>query len=48
MRNLVNEEITDLDYCSTQDQMADIIIKPVKLEIFETLRRNRGVQVKMV
>lgn len=43
---LVNDGVIDLEYCRTQDQLADIMTKPVKLEVFEALRRNMGIQVK--
>lgn len=46
LRELVNDGIIELDYCSTQDQFSDIMTKAVKLETFEKLRRKMGVGAK--
>lgn len=43
LRELVNEGVIQLDYCTTQDQLSDIMTKAVKLEVFEKLRRRMGV-----
>lgn len=43
LRELVNDGIIQLDYCSTQDQLSDIMTKAVKLEVFERLRDRMGV-----
>lgn len=39
LRELVSEGVINLDYCSTQDQISDIMTKPVKLDAFEKLRK---------
>lgn len=46
LRELVSDEIIELEFCPTQDQLADIMTKAVKLEVFEKLRGYMGVQVK--
>ncbi|KAD1540679.1 hypothetical protein E3N88_42653 [Mikania micrantha] len=43
LRELVNEEKIQLVFCSTNDQVADVLTKPVKLEVFEKMRRLLGV-----
>ncbi|CAA7048461.1 unnamed protein product [Microthlaspi erraticum] len=45
LRELVNEEVIRLEYCHTQEQLSDIMTKPVKLEVFEKLRSEMGVGV---
>lgn len=42
LRNLVNDEIVKLEYCTTGNQVADIFTKPLKLEQFEKLRALLG------
>lgn len=39
-RELVNEGVILLEYCSTHEQVSDIMTKPVKLEVFKKLRKN--------
>ena len=46
LRELVNDEVISLDYCSTQVQFSDIMTKAVKLETFERLRGSLGVRAK--
>ncbi|XP_013632421.1 PREDICTED: uncharacterized mitochondrial protein AtMg00810-like [Brassica oleracea var. oleracea] len=46
LRELVNEGIISTEYCSTHEQLADIMTKPVKLEVFEKLRADIGVTLK--
>lgn len=46
LRELVSDEIIELEYCSTQDQLADVMTKAVKLDVFEKLRGYMGVEVK--
>ena len=46
LRELVNEGVIALEYCSTKEQLSDIMTKPVKLEVFERLRSNMGVGLK--
>jgi hypothetical protein len=43
LRDLVNEGIVELSYCNSQNQIADIMTKPIKLEQFEKLRGMLGV-----
>lgn len=43
LRELVNDGIIQLDYCSTQDQLSDIMTKALKLEVFARLRDRMGV-----
>lgn len=38
LRELVNGEIVKLKYCETENQVADIFTKSLKLELFEKLR----------
>lgn len=44
LRELVKEEEVNLVHCGTQDQIADIMTKPLKLETFIKLRKMLGVQ----
>ncbi|XP_020421230.1 uncharacterized protein LOC18775571 [Prunus persica] len=43
LRDLVAEETIDLVYCRSEDQVADILTKPLKLEAFEKLRGLLGI-----
>ena len=43
LRDLTNEGIIDLVYCRSEDQVADIMTKPLKLNAFEKLRGLLGV-----
>lgn len=43
LRDLVKEEV-NLVHCRTQDQVADIMTKPIKLDTFHKLKRMLGVQ----
>lgn len=43
LRDLVNDGIIQLSYCSTVEQASDIMTKAVKLETFEKLRMKLGV-----
>lgn len=36
-RDLVKDEVIKLSYCNTEEQIADIMTKPLKLEQFEKL-----------
>lgn len=40
LRNLTRDGVVDLKFCGTNDQLADIITKPLKLESFEKLREQ--------
>ncbi|KAE9611781.1 putative RNA-directed DNA polymerase [Lupinus albus] len=42
LRDLVNEGIVKLKYCNTQNQIADIMTKPLKKEQFIRLRGMLG------
>uniref|UniRef100_A0A1J3JFK8 Retrovirus-related Pol polyprotein from transposon TNT 1-94 n=1 Tax=Noccaea caerulescens TaxID=107243 RepID=A0A1J3JFK8_NOCCA len=44
LRDLVKEEEVSLVYCGTEDQIADIMTKPLKLDTFLKLRKMLGVQ----
>lgn len=43
LRDLVNDGVIKLSYCNSQDQIADIMTKPIKLKQFEKLRGMLGV-----
>ena len=43
LRELVNDGVVELSYCNSQDQIADIMTKPLNLEQFEKLRGMLGV-----
>ena len=43
LRDLVKDEVIELTYCSTRDQIADITTKPLKIEAFLKLRDLMGV-----
>lgn len=45
-RELVKKGTIQLEYCTTRDQIADIMTKVVKLEVFEELRGRIGVGFK--
>jgi hypothetical protein len=42
LREMVKENVVNLSYCKTQDQIADIMTKPLRLEVFLKLRRLLG------
>jgi len=44
LRDLVNEGAMRLLFCGTEDQVADIMTKPIKLDQFEKLREMLGVR----
>lgn len=41
--NLIKDEIVELVQCSTHEQIADILTKPLKLEVFMKMRGLMGV-----
>ena len=43
LRDLVNDGVVELSYCNSQDQIADIMTKPLNLKQFEKLRGILGV-----
>jgi hypothetical protein len=45
LRELVNAETVKLEYCATENQVADIFTKPLKLEQFEKLRGLLGMVI---
>lgn len=47
LRELVNESVISLEYCSTENQLADVMTNAVKLDVFEKLRSAMGVCQKL-
>ncbi|CAL2257556.1 unnamed protein product [Prunus armeniaca] len=43
LRDLTKDETIDLIYCRSEDQVADILTKPLKLPVFSKLRKLLGV-----
>ena len=43
LRDLTKEEVVELVHCGTQDQIANVLIKPLKLDLFLKLRELMGV-----
>ncbi|KAM1668042.1 hypothetical protein ACFX2K_047430 [Malus domestica] len=43
LRNLIKDEVVELLQCSTQEQVADILTKPLRLEVFMKMRSLMGV-----
>ena len=43
LRELVRDGIIKLEHCGTHDQIADIMTKPLKVEMFQKLREKLGV-----
>lgn len=43
LRDLTKEGVVKLGYCSTRDQIADIMTKPLRLEVFTRLQDKLGV-----
>lgn len=44
LRNLTRDGSIDIEYCGTNEQVADIMTKPLKLDQFEKLREALGVR----
>lgn len=44
LRNMSSEGVIELVLCGTQDQIADIMTKPIKLDQYEKLRSLLGVR----
>lgn len=42
LRDLVHNDAVRMTFCGTHDQVADVLTKPLKLEIFERLREQFG------
>jgi hypothetical protein len=45
LRDLVKDEVIMLEYCKTQDQMGDLMTKPLKLDSFCTFKSKLGMMV---
>ena len=43
LRDLAIEGVVNLLFCSTQDQFADLLTKPLKVEAFQKLRKEFGI-----
>jgi len=43
LRNLNNEGIIELQYCRSEDQLANIFTKPLRFLPFQNLRRSMGI-----
>ena len=43
LKDLTKEEVVKLVHCGTNDQVVDILTKPLKLEVFLKLREKLGV-----
>ena len=43
LRDLTKEGAVELVYCGTQEQVADVMTKPLKLDVFQRLRCLLGV-----
>ena len=44
LRNLTKDEVIDMKHCGTSEQLADIMTKPMRLELFERFREALGVK----
>ena len=44
LRNLTKEDTVALVHCRSQDQVVDLMTKPLKLDVFLKLRKLLGVQ----
>lgn len=42
LRDLVKDGVVELSHCSSQEQVADILMKPLKLELFLKLQSLLG------
>jgi hypothetical protein len=42
LRNLAKDGVVELRHCKSQDQLADLMTKPLKLDTFVKLRENLG------
>lgn len=45
LRDLTKDGVVELFFCGTRDQLADLMTKPIKLEVFQRLRKKVGVCV---
>ncbi|MCI26032.1 copia protein, partial [Trifolium medium] len=46
LRDLAKEGIIELKHCRSQDQLADLMTKPLKMEAFLKLKSGLGMLVK--
>jgi len=44
LRDLAKDGVIELNHCNSQDQLADIMTKPLQLETFCNLRTRLGVE----
>ena len=44
LRDLSKERVVELVHCGTQDQITDVLTKPLKLDMFLKLRELMGVR----
>ncbi|PNX57349.1 hypothetical protein L195_g050355, partial [Trifolium pratense] len=42
LRNLAREGIVELKHCTSQEQLADLMTKPLKLDTFVKLKKELG------
>ncbi|KAL3721830.1 hypothetical protein ACJRO7_034209 [Eucalyptus globulus] len=45
LRDLTKDEVVELVFCRSEDQVADIFTKPLKLSMFQKLRKLLGVRL---
>ena len=45
LRDLTKKGVVELKYCRTQDQIADVMTKPLKLDTYVKLREMMGVGI---
>jgi hypothetical protein len=43
LRDLTRDKVIELVHCGSQDQVVDLLTKPIKLEAFFKLREQLGV-----
>ena len=43
LHDLIRDEVVELKHCGTQEQIEDIMTKPLKLDVFLKLRKLLGV-----
>ena len=43
LKDLIKNEVIELDYCRSEDHIADILTKPLKLAAFSKIRKLLGV-----
>lgn len=43
LRDLANDRVVELMHCGSKDQLADIMKKPLKLDLFLKMREQLGV-----